>query len=352
MGRSTDGDHAGGLAARTLLEEMKPSHFARFLRGLLVPLILSVAIPLHAEPLTPEPNADDYARARALYKKAAEAFEASQYTEARRLLLDAWAVRHSYDVAASLGDTEIKLGLFAEAAEHLSFSVRNFPPLENEQALANVRKQLEIARREVASFVVRVNEPGAEIRADQRLIGTSPLSGPVFLPPGRHTVEARKGAAVVSETVAGEASKETPVALHLGVTELPPPPPDEAAPRSIVPLIVGGAVFAVGLTAGIAFKLAANADEADASELRDRLGPGGCVGEAGASHDCAALRSEVDSADTMNALSTAGFVVAGVAVVATPVSWLLWPRPENSTAPRISGVITPGLAVITASGRF
>ena len=331
---------------------MKHPHFAQLLRGLLAPLVLSVAIPLHAETLTSEPNADDYARARALYKKAAEAFEATEYTEARRLLLDAWALRQSYDVAASLGDTEIKLRLFAEAAEHLSFSVRNFPPLENERALENVRKQLDIARREVASFVVSVNEPGAEIRVDQRLVGTSPLSGPLFLPPGHHTVEARKGTAVVSETVAGEAAKETPVTLHLRATELPPPPADETAPRSVVPLIVGGAVFAVGLTAGIAFKLAANSDEEDAAELRDRLGPGGCVGEAGASHDCAALRSEVDSANTMNALSTAGFVVAGVAVVATPVSWLLWPRPENATAPRVSGVVTPGLAVITASGRF
>ena len=331
---------------------MKHPFFARLVRGLLAPLVFSVAMPLHAETPAPEPNADEYAHARALYKKAAEAFEASQYDEARRLLLDAWALRQSYDVAASLGDTEIKLGLFAEAAEHLSFSVRNFPPLENEQALSNVRKQLEIARREVASVVVSVNEAGAEIRVDQRPVGTSPLSGPVFLPPGRHTVEARKGAAVVSETVNGEASKESSVSLHLRATELPPSPKDEDAPRSIVPLIVGGAVFAVGLTAGIAFKLAANSDEQDASELRDRLGPGGCVGEAGSSHDCAALRSEVDSANTLNALSTAGFVVAGVAVVATPVSWLLWPRPENATAPRVSGIVTPGLAVITASGRF
>src|SRR3954463_14437863 len=125
---------------------MKHPRFAQFVCGLLAPLVLSVAMPLHAEKSAPEANAEEYARARALYKKAAEAFEASQYTEARRLLLDAWALRQSYDVAASLGDTEIKLGLFAEAAEHLSFSVRNFPPLENEQALSNVRRQLEVAR--------------------------------------------------------------------------------------------------------------------------------------------------------------------------------------------------------------
>jgi hypothetical protein len=54
----------------------------------------------------------------------------------------------------------------------------------------------------------------------------------------------------------------------------------------------------------------------------------------------------------MTSLSTAGFVVAGVALVATPVSWLLWPRSESTTTARVSGVVTPGLALLTASGRF
>jgi tetratricopeptide (TPR) repeat protein len=319
--------------------------------GLLAPLLVCVATPVHAEDVAPTPGADEYARARALYKKASEAFEASQYAEARRLLLEAWALRQSYDVAASLGDTEIKLGLFAEAAEHLSYSVRNFPPLENEQALANVHRQLEIARREAATVLVSVNESGAEIRVDQRLVGTSPMSEAVFVTPGRHGVEARKGSATASETFVGEAARESSVALRLAQA-LPAPPNDEPAPRSIVPLIVGGAVFAAGVTAGIAFKLSANAKEDHAQTLRDRLGPGGCVGEAGSSPDCAALRSDVDGANTMNSLSTTGFVVAGVALVATPVWWLLSPRSQSPTMARVSGVVTPGLALMTASGRF
>jgi hypothetical protein len=54
----------------------------------------------------------------------------------------------------------------------------------------------------------------------------------------------------------------------------------------------------------------------------------------------------------MNSLSTTGFVVAGVALVATPVWWLLSPRPQSPTMARVSGVVTPGLALLTASGRF
>ena len=229
--------HGSRLARRPLLEKTRHLRFARFVCGLLALLLFSVATKVRAETAAPEPSADDYARARALYRQASDAFEASQYAEARRLLLDAWALRQSYDVAASLGDAEIKLGLFAEAAEHLSFSVRNFPPLENEQALANVRRQLETARREVASVLVSVNESGAEIRVDQRLVGTSPMGGAVFVMPGRHRVEARKGTATASETFVGEASKESTVALRL-VSAEPSRPKDEPAPRSIVPLIV------------------------------------------------------------------------------------------------------------------
>jgi tetratricopeptide (TPR) repeat protein len=326
---------------------------ARCARGLALPLVLSLAAPLHAQTVTPEPANDDYARARALYQHASQAFEAGRYPEARRLLLDAWALRKSYDVAASLGDTELKLGLFADAAEHLSFSVRTFPPLENEQALASVRRQLEMARQKAAALRIAVDEPDAEVRVDQRLVGKSPLEDAVFVSPGRHTVEARKGTAVATGAVVSEVSEEHAVTLRLAPMEQSLPHDESRGPRSIVPLVVGGAVVAVGLTAGIAFRLAANADDDHAAALRSRLGTGGCIGAAGASEDCAALRHDVDGASRSQTWSTVGFVVAGVGLVGTPIWWLLSPRPTpTQTAVSVSGIITPGWSAVVARGHF
>jgi hypothetical protein len=264
--------------------------------------------------------------------------------------LEAWALRQSYDVAASLGDTEVKLGMFAEAAEHLSFSLRNFPPLENEQALSTVRRQLALAREEVAEVHVTV-DAGASITVDQRLVGTSPLEGAVFVTPGRHVIEARKGSAVATRDEVFRAAQERSISLALGPASSAGPE-DTLGPRSMVPLIVGGAVVAVGLTTGIAFRLSANADDDHANGIRARLGQGACAGSAGSSADCTALRDDVEGANRAQTLSTAGFVVAGVAAVATPVWWLLTPRAKQPTSVGMSAFVTPALAVLTASGRF
>jgi hypothetical protein len=323
-------------------------------------LLCLLSAPLHAAPDTP-PGAPaptdteataDYARARALYRKASAAFETGHYTDARELLLRAWALRRSYDVAASLGDTELKLALFADAAEHLAFSLRTFPPLENEQALANVRQQLELARIEVAELRISVDEPGAEVRVDGRAVGTSPLADAVFVTPGSHTVDARKGGATATRTVMGEASKSSTLALELTATPQPSFPRDELGPRSVVPLIVGGAVVVAGLTAGVAFRLSADADDNHANGLRDRLGPGGCIGSAGASADCGALRHDVDASGRFQALSTTGFVIAGVGLAVTPIWWLLSPRTKRTSTVGLSALVTRSVTAVSATGRF
>jgi hypothetical protein len=324
--------------------------FVPFLAALLVVCVL--VSPLRAEPATSEPVTTDYTRARALYQRASLAFEGGHYSEARSLLLRAWAIRQSYDVAASLGDTEVKLGMFADAAEHLSYSLRNFPPLENEQALSNVRRQLDVAREQVAAVRVHIGEPGADVRIDQRSVGTSPLEEVVFVTPGKHTIEARKGSAVAAREEVFQAARETSVSLELGPVT-PAAPQDAFAPRSVVPLIVGGAVVAVGLTTGIAFRLSANAHDDHANGIRARLGQGACAGSAGSSADCTELRNDVEDASGAQTLSTVGFVVAGVAAVATPVWWLLTPRTKHpASSVGMSAFVAPGLATVTASGRF
>jgi hypothetical protein len=240
--------------------------------------------------------------------------------------------------------------MFADAADHLSFSLRNFPPLENEQALANVRRQLDIAREQVASIHVTV-DAGASISVDQRPVGTSPLDGAVFVAPGRHVFEARKGSAVATREGVFQAAKESSVSLELGPVSAATPQ-DALGPRSLVPLIVGSAVAAAGLTAGIGFRLSANANDDHANSIRARLGQGACAGSAGSSADCTTLRDDVEGENRAETLSTIGFVVAGIAAVATPIWWLLTPRAKQAPPVGMSAFVTPGLATVAASGRF
>jgi hypothetical protein len=129
---------------------------------------------------------------------------------------------------------------------------------------------------------------------------------------------------------------------------------DEAEPgrRSVVPLIVGGAIVAAGLTTGIAFHLSANSKDDHADGIRSRLGISGCAGSAGQSADCAALRDDIKGADRATTWSTVGFVVAGVGAVGASFWYFASPRSTRESGVQLSGVVAPGLGVVTAAGSF
>ena len=57
-----------------------------------------------------------------------EAARAGRLSEAYDILLGAWRKKPTYDVAANLGSVELRLGKVRDAAEHLAFSVREYPP--------------------------------------------------------------------------------------------------------------------------------------------------------------------------------------------------------------------------------
>ncbi|HEY3253450.1 MAG TPA: hypothetical protein VGJ91_05860, partial [Polyangiaceae bacterium] len=93
---------------------------------------------------------DDNTRLRSLFRKAAAASQEGKYEEARQLLLDAWTIRQTYDVASSLAQVEIQLKHYRDAAEHLEFCLRNFAPVESEQTLDQAKKAFADVKTRVA----------------------------------------------------------------------------------------------------------------------------------------------------------------------------------------------------------
>ncbi len=311
-----------------------------------------------------EQGADATARIRDLFRKGVASFKAKKYEEARTTLLEAWAIRPTSDVAAMLGQTEIHLRKNRDAAEHLDFCLRNVAAAESDQFLENVRKGFQKVKSQVGTLHVSVDREGAEIRLDGRAVGTSPLKQSLYVDPGEHVVEASLNGATGSDPVNAEAGKEFSAEITLGVPKpkststqtiqnnpantstastnaavTPPPsstsniPPallvsPEASHPSIVPVIVGGAVFAVGLAAGIGFRVASDSKYDDAKALRDKNGPDGCYGVT--SSTCATQHDDSIKVDRYRNISTAGLIAAGVALVAVPIYWF-WPR--GSTKP-------------------
>jgi hypothetical protein len=212
----------------------------------------------------------------------------------------------------------------------------------------------------VGTLHVSVDREGAEIRLDGRAVGTSPLKQSLYVDPGEHVVEASLNGATGSDPVNAEAGREFSAEITLGtpkpetataqtlpgspsnpstvsanVTATPPPSgtsntpltplpsAEESHHPSVIPIIVGGAVFAVGLATGIGFRLASNSKYDDVKALSQKNGPYGCYGVS--SSTCVAQHDDSIKVDRYRNISTAGLIAAGIALVAVPVYWF-WPR--------------------------
>src|SRR5262245_26678931 len=106
------------------------------------------------------PAADEATvRARELFLEGTKLFAAPQWPRAHDAFATAWALKRQYQIAANLGACEVLLGRYRDAAEHLSFYMReanrapDVPDEERRAAAAN----LEQALAHVATLEVQVD---------------------------------------------------------------------------------------------------------------------------------------------------------------------------------------------------
>ncbi|HEX2673606.1 MAG TPA: PEGA domain-containing protein [Polyangiaceae bacterium] len=305
-------------------------------------------------------SADDNSRLRALFRDGVKAFEQGKNEEAVRILSEAWSIRQTYDVAASLAQAEIQLKRYRDAAEHLEFGLSHFAPVESEQTLEQMRAAFADVKTHVATLKIQVNRPGAEIQIDGRALGASALTAPQFVDAGVHTVQASSHGENASVVISVDAGGEYPVELRFNAASAAGKPNgaavgDAPGERSLVPVIVAGTVAVVGTAGLIGFGLAASSDAETLAHLKDKNGPSGCADGTASPSDCSAQLDAAHSHDTHRNLAVASAVVGAVAVVAIPIYWF-WPRarhPAEAARPngfRVRGAV--GLGRISVFGEF
>ncbi|MBK7581331.1 MAG: hypothetical protein IPI67_14090 [Myxococcales bacterium] len=103
-------------------------------------------------------------------------------------------------MAGNLGDVEVFQGKFRDAAEHLEYSLRNWPAGQ-EASRKRTAARFEEAKQKIGTLTLKVSE-GADISVNGKPVGKSPLPGPVFIDAGAATIEAKIGEKVVKKTVA------------------------------------------------------------------------------------------------------------------------------------------------------
>lgn len=335
--------------------------------------------PAKSDPAVSSASAAQDAKARGLYRKGSAAYEAGDYSGARKALLEAWNIKRTYDVAGALAQVEIELKLDRDAAEHLDYCVRNYPASESDQRLETLRKELDRLKARLTTVQLRVEPDGVDVFVDGRVVATSPLASPIFLTAGDHRIEARRGGESVSRPVRAVPGVEQSIVLSLtSVTPsaaTPPPagalgspspipspsgaspgasshaapvdyqhpssapalslePPATGAKRRdhLIPVYIGAGLAVVGAGAAIGFGLAAESDRDRLDALSWRNGPNGCTSGSASAAECAEQRDLAQSADRKRNLSTAGIVVGGIGVAFAAVGYLLWPRTKDTSA--------------------
>ncbi len=321
----------------------------------------------HAQPPVETPSGATNDEASKLFKKGNDAYKLKRWDEAETAFEEAWALKRSYDIAGNLGDVEMYLAKYQEAAEHLEYSLRNWPAGQ-EASRARTAERFEEAKKQVGTLTLKVTK-GAEISINGKAVGKSPLSGPVFVTPGAATVIVTLGAKSEKKTVAldiGEA-REIEIAIAGEAAAVGPVGPGAAAPGSgsgsgdgdvkppsgssvrKIGMIASGAVAVIGLAVGVGFYLMKQSakDDADAIRSDNKLGNSGCA--AGGSNVCVDLSDANDRAKSNGTISNIGFIGAGVGA-AGYVAFMLMPK--SKTSAMLHPILTPHTAGVGAFGRF
>ncbi len=298
-------------------------------------------------------RAEDAARAEELFRQGTDAFEAARYSDAYAALRSSWDLSHGYRNAAGLGQVEIRLEQYRDAAEHLSFCLRHFPADGDSTARGHVEQGLAEAREHLATLRVSVSPTEATLSVDDRPVPAFAREGALFVDPGTHIVAASlDGYAPAKKTVDVAARMSQDLALQLipasafpaaatpsrpARTVLAPAPrhpataPDEAGltPRTWV-LIVGGALTAVAAGTAVLFDFKGSSAESDREDLRAQLGsnPAACSGPT-PEPSCVALRNATDRRDHYNALATGFAIGSAVMAVATLGAALAVPASDS-----------------------
>lgn len=283
------------------------------------------------------------------------ALNAGRLKEALELWRKAWPHRpHDASLACDIGSTELRLGNDVAAAEWLTRCARLLPPITDIKKVERRRFEvvdLAVAQNRVVTVLLDT-EPGAEIIVDGRATGIAPLAEPIFLKPGEHRIEARKGPRSVSTMLRADAGERHRIALSFTPPMAAKPPPSgpatpmlsRSAKPSFVwwPAVLGGAATLTVAGIGAALRVNGEIAKDEAADIKQTIlgDPNGAA--CGDPYDhhrlCNAFqRAEHSRAVNTNA-STALFVVSGVLAAGT-IGYLAYEFDRVRVSPTLGGVV-------------
>jgi hypothetical protein len=171
--------------------------------------VLSLAAPARAA----DDDATTTAAARERFKEGVSYFDQKQYEKARAAFVQAYALKKHPAVLLNLAHSELRSSHERDAAQHFAQYLREATDAAPDQRDA-AQAGLASAKAAVSEVTV-TTDAEAEVLVDGATQGTAPLIGSLFLEPGAHTLQAKKGDRVVTQNVTAKAGETREIKLKL-----------------------------------------------------------------------------------------------------------------------------------------
>lgn len=195
---------------------------------------VAVALALLLVAGTVQADAKAEREARALFKEANRLLAEKDYVSALDMFRAAYNRWPNPKILLNIGTTLRNLGRDAEAADAYEKYLREGKPDAKRKAEVDaILKELSV---KLAKLRIEVNEPGARVLVDGKVVGESPQAITLRVEPGTHTIVAEKqGYPAAAATVQISAGQERVVELRLVQAGVPPPTPPPSPPPKKVP---------------------------------------------------------------------------------------------------------------------
>jgi hypothetical protein len=334
-------------------------------------------------------QSDPIGRARALFGAGVQAARKGDWTTAEAAFAAAFELKRHWQIAANLGDSELALGRYRQAAEHLAFAVRGAPADLGETERKRQQEHWQEAKAHVGSVRVESGDGQPfELFVDGEPIDVETAREEIYVDPGPHRVEAHgeKGP-LATQQIQAEAGTVTTVRLRIaspaasnGEPAVAPPSaavpsvaaepadapePNATKPRPIWPAAVGAVVALGAAAAGTGFLIAAHHQRNAAAAAPSSAFPDpsckilGTTSGTAIGSSCGDLKADLEAHDRYNNLGTAAFGLAGVAA-ATVIYWFATAPAATASAgaappaPRMkpAAAVTPDRITFSLSGNF
>lgn len=307
---------------------------------------LGLASPAAAAP--PKDAAGEVAKqAQQLFDAAKAAEKAGDWERARTFLLSSYRAQRDWKVAAHVGNVANKLRRWREAAEYLTYLLREAPPgALSAEDRAEATKMLAKAKAKVGALSLRVSPPGAEVRVEGEVVEASALGWPVFVEAGVRRVEVRaEGYAGAEQVVQVKAGDDAVVEVRLAAVPKAAPAvasggPGAGANRGVV--IAGAATTGAGLALGAGF-VAASFVKAG---VKSQYAQTDCY-----SNDAQCLTADRSRVALANA-SFYSFIAAGVVGGATLTYALAARKPQDKEGGKVGLKVSPAPGGLVVSGTW